>query len=54
MSNDALACAESQITFKFNELQNAVAENDATKVQTISNELLILIKDRNNKCKLLK
>ena len=53
-SCDALAGAESQITLKFNELQNAVAENDATKVQTISNELLILIKDRNNKCKLLK
>lgn len=54
MSNDALAGAETQITLKFNELQNAVAENDATKVQTISNDLLILIKDRNNKCKLLK
>lgn len=54
MSNDALAGAETQITLKFNELQNAVAENDATKVQTISNELLILIKDRNSKCKLLK
>ncbi len=54
MSNDALSGAESQITLKFNELQNAVAENDATKVQTLSNDLLILIKDRNNKCKLLK
>ena len=54
MSNDALAGAETQITLKFNELQGAVAKNDATKVQTISNELLILIKDRNTKCKLVK
>ena len=54
MSNDALAGVESQITLKFNELQDAVAENDSTKVQTISNDLLILIKDRNSKCKLLK
>ena len=54
MSNDALAGVESQITLKFNALQDAVAENDATKVQTISNELLVLIKDRNSKCKLLK
>lgn len=53
-SHDALAGAEAQITLKFNELQNAVAESDAAKVQTLSNELLILIKDRNSKCKLLK
>jgi hypothetical protein len=54
MSNDALAGTEAQITLKFNELQNAVTSNDATAVQTISNELLVLIKDRNSKCKLLK
>lgn len=54
MSNDALAPSETQITLKFSELQDAVAQNDATAVQTISNELLILIKDRNSKCKLLK
>ena len=54
MSNDALAGAESQITLKFNQLQDAVASNDATAVQTLANELLILIKDRNSKCKLLK
>ena len=54
MSNDALAPFETQITLKFNELQGAVAQNDSIKVQTLSNDLLILIKDRNNKCKLLK
>lgn len=54
MSNDALAGAEAQITLKFNELQGAVAKNDVAAVQTLSNELLILIKDRNSKCKLLK
>ena len=54
MSNDALAGAEAQITLKFNELQTAVKDNNAEAVKTISNELLILIKDRNSKCKLLK
>lgn len=53
-SHDALAGAEAQITLKFNELQNAVANNDVTATQTISNDLIILIKDRNSKCKLLK
>jgi len=54
MSKDALAGAESQITLKFNELQNVVAQNDAQAVKTVSDELIILISDRNSKCKLLK
>ncbi len=54
MSNDALAGTEAQITLKFNELQTAIKDNNAEAVKTISNELLILIKDRNSKCKLLK
>lgn len=54
MSNDALAGVEAQITLKFNELQNAVSENNVGIVSALVNEMLILIKDRSNKCKLLK
>lgn len=54
MSHDALADVESQITIKFSLLQEAVAQNDAEAVKPIVNELLVLIKGRNNKCNLLK
>ncbi len=54
MSNDALSSVETQITLKFNQLEEAVAKNDVSLVQSISEEMLVLIKDRNNRCKLLK
>lgn len=54
MSNAALASAEGQITVKFDELSDAVKTGDEEKIATLSNELLILIGDRNKKCKLLK
>lgn len=54
MSNDALASVESQITLKFNEFSNAIASSDDTTIPTLANELIILITDRNNKCRLLK
>lgn len=53
MSNDALAGVESQITLKFNELLEAVS-GGADNVKNIADELVILIGDRNRKCKLLK
>lgn len=53
MSNDALAGVESQITLKFNELSEAVS-GGADNVKNIADELVILIGDRNRKCKLLK
>lgn len=53
MSNDALAGIESQITLKFNEFSNAV-NGGAESMSVLADELVILIKDRNNKCKLLK
>lgn len=53
MSSEALTSVESQITLKFNELSVAVTENNE-QIVTIANELLILIGDRNKKCKLLK
>ena len=53
MSNDALAGVESQITLKFNELSEAVS-GGADNVKNIADDLVILIGDRNKKCKLLK
>ena len=54
MSNEALAPTESQITVKFAELSDAVKEDNAEKVAEVANEVIILIGDRNKKCRLLK
>lgn len=54
MSNEALSSVESQITIKFNEFSNAVIEDNKFLVETLGNELIILVNDRNKKCKLLK
>ena len=54
MSNEMLAGVEGQITVKFAALLDAVAEDDAAKITEAAEEVLILVKDRNNKCKLLK
>lgn len=54
MSNEALSPVESQITIKFNEFSNAVIEDDKPLADTLGNELIILVNDRNKKCKLLK
>ena len=51
MSNDALATVESQISAKFTELSDAVKTDDFTSVTEIANEVVILIGDRNKKCK---
>lgn len=54
MSNEALNSVESQISIKFSELSEAVKADDAGKVAEIANDVLILVGDRNKKCKLLK
>ena len=54
MSNDALASTETQITVKFADLSDAVKADNAEKVLEIANEVIILIGDRNKKCKLVK
>ena len=54
MSQEALADTESQISIKFAEFSNAVAENNVLLMEKNANELIILIKNRNSKCKLLK
>ncbi len=52
MANDALSSLESEITNKFNAFSNAVTSGEALK--ETSEALLVLIEERNNKCKLLK
>lgn len=54
MSSDALANVESQITIRFSELSKAVAADNAEAVKSATDEILILIDDRNKKCQLLK
>ena len=53
MSNDALAGVESQITLKFSEFSNAVT-GGADNIEKLADELVVLVGDRNKKCKLLK
>lgn len=53
MSNDALSDIENQIALKFNEFSNAVT-TDAGNIDTLADGLVILIGDRNKKCKLVK
>lgn len=52
MANDALSSLESEITSKFTAFSNAVASGES--LEETSKALLVLIEERNNKCKLLK
>lgn len=54
MSSEALSSVEGQITVKFSELSDAVKANNSDVVAEKANELIVLIGDRNKKCKLLK
>lgn len=54
MSNDALCSVESQISAKFSELSDAVMSDDIDNVSKIAGELLVLVGNRNKKCKMLK
>lgn len=54
MSNNALASIENQIQNEFNAFADAVKNNDIDLAKSSANELVILINDRNKKCKLLK
>lgn len=53
MSNDALAGVESQITMKFIEFSNAVI-GGAENIGALADEFVVLVGDRNKKCKFLK
>lgn len=54
MSNIALENIENQIQNEFNAFADAVKNDDITLAKSSANELVILINDRNKKCKLLK
>ena len=54
MSNEALSVIEAKITVKVDELASAVGADDAEKAKEIADEIVILVGDRNKKCKLLK
>lgn len=54
MSNGALASIESDITIKFSKLSDAVVSEDSEAVVILADEIIILLGDRNKKCKLLK
>lgn len=54
MSNDVLANIENQIQSEFNAFADAVKNDDITLAKSSANELIVLINDRNKKCKLLK
>ena len=54
LSNDALVPVEGQISIKFAQLSEMVKADDIVKVKELANEVIILVGDRNKKCKLLK
>ena len=54
MSSGALSEIEKKITAQIEELKSAVAADDAEKVKSAAEELMLLIKERNTKCKALK
>lgn len=54
MSSEMLASIEGQITIKFAALKDAVAADDAEAVSAAAAEVLVVVKDRNSKCRLLK
>lgn len=54
VSNDALTSVESEIIVKFSKLSEAVVADDAETTAELVVELVILLNDRNKKCRLLK
>lgn len=54
MSSGALSEIEKKITAQIEELKSAVAADDAEKVKSAAEEVVLLIKERNAKCKALK
>lgn len=53
MSNAMLSGVEAQITLKFDEFSKAVVSGDGD-VARLAEEIIVLVNDRNKKCKLLK
>lgn len=53
MSNEALSVIEAKITVKFDEFANEVNAG-GSRVTDLADELVVLVKERNNKCRVLK
>ena len=54
ISNGSLTSIESDITIKLSKLSDAVVSEDSEAVVILADEIIILLGDRNKKCKLLK
>lgn len=54
ISNSALASIESSITVTFSKFSDAVVSDDSELASKITSELIILLNDRNRRCKLSK
>lgn len=54
MSNSQLEAIENEIETKFNQFSAAVKSDNVALAKSTADELVTFIKDRNNKCKLLK
>ena len=54
MSDEALSVIEAKITVKIDELSSAIDADNAEKAKEIADEIVILVSDRNKKCKSLK
>lgn len=54
ISHEELSTIENQIKEKFEELTKAVNSNEDDKIVEITNEIIVLINNRNSKCKLIK
>lgn len=54
MSSDGLKVVEAQITVKMAEFADAVNAGDDAKISAVADELVLLVGDRNRKCKALK
>ena len=54
MSNNALASIEEDIAIKFPRFSEAVISEDLETVLMLADEIIVLLGDRNRKCKLLK
>lgn len=54
MSNEGLYEIEYNIDLKMKDLKNAIDNEEIDEIKDISDEIILLINQRNNKCKLLK
>lgn len=54
MSNEALSVIEAKITVKVDDFSTVVGADDAEKAKEIADEIVVLVTDRNKKCKALK